>query len=130
MNTQGKLMRFGAALFALLAAGGCDYLRTKPCPFRHAAEACAAACPADADGTLAAFPRRAGETDDAPRVQRAIDAFPSGVLSIPAGRYAIARTLVVTNMCSLRLHKNAVLAAVEPMDFGRTKGQTRVIQSE
>ena len=79
--------------------------------------AVAPACPAEADATLAAFSRRAGEMDDSARVQRAIDALPSGVLYIPAGRYAIARTLVVTNMCSLLLHKNAVLAAVEPMEF-------------
>ena len=96
----------------LLGVAGCN-----PSDCFGPKSAVAPACPAEADATLAAFSRRAGEMDDSARVQRAIDALPSGVLYIPAGRYAIARTLVVTNMCSLLLHKNAVLAAVEPMEF-------------
>ncbi len=70
-----------------------------------------------ADHTLADFPRLAHENDDAPRIQRAIDACPSGVLYIPAGRYEIAAPLCVKNLCSLLLHKSAILRAVKEMDF-------------
>ncbi len=70
-----------------------------------------------ADHTLADFPRLANETDDAPRIQRAIDACPSGVLYIPGGIYEIAAPLCIKNLCSLLLHKSAVLRAVKEMDF-------------
>ena len=45
------------------------------------------AVPDAADTSLTDFPRLAGETDDAPRLQRAVDASPSGVLSIGPGVY-------------------------------------------
>ena len=61
--------------------------------------------------------RRMNETDDSPRLQRAIDAVPSDVLDIPRGIYELATPLRVTNLCSLRLHKSAVLRAVRPMDY-------------
>ena len=66
---------------------------------------------------LSDFPRQGGETDDSPRIQRAINATPSGVLFIPGGLFKISDTLMVTNRCSLELHKTAVLRAVKPMDY-------------
>lgn len=69
------------------------------------------------DHTLSEFPRLPGETDDAPRLQRAVDATPSGVLEIGKGLYEIAKTVSVTNLCSLRMHKSAHLRAVADMDF-------------
>lgn len=71
--------------------------------------ACAGVASAGADGSLADFPRLAGETDDAGRLQRAIDATPSGVLRVPGGEYAVASPVLVTNRCSLALEKSAKL---------------------
>lgn len=71
----------------------------------------------DWDRTIAEFPARDGEADDTARVQRAIDATPSGVLYFPNGTYRISSTLVVTNRCSLRLHKSATLRAVATMPY-------------
>ena len=70
-----------------------------------------------ADRTLADFPRLNGETDDAPRIQRAVEACPSGVLYLPAGVYEIAQTVEITNACSLLMHKSAILRAVREIDF-------------
>ena len=70
-----------------------------------------------ADANLADFPRRAGETDDAPRFRRAIDAAANGILEVPRGEYAIASPLVVTNRCSLEMHPAAHLVATKEMDF-------------
>ena len=70
-----------------------------------------------ADHSLAEYPRLPGETDDAPRIQRAVDATPSGVLDIGPGLYKIAQTVSVTNLCSLRLDGTARLLAVAQMDF-------------
>ena len=69
------------------------------------------------DSCLADFQRREGETDDSARFQRAVDATPSGVLSVPRGLYLISKTILVTNRCSLALNKTAVLRAVKPMDY-------------
>ena len=45
------------------------------------------------DHSVAEFPRLEGETDDAPRFQRAVDAcYGGGVLSVPSGDYELART--------------------------------------
>lgn len=66
---------------------------------------------------LSAFPRQNGETDDSARIQRAIDATPSGVLRVPGGLFEVAETIMVTNCCSLELHKTAVLRAVKPMGY-------------
>ena len=79
--------------------------------------ASAAAIPPTCDRSAGDFPRRAGETDDAPRLQRAIDASSGDTLFVPSGTFELAQTLVVTNHCSLLLHKNAVLKAVKPMEF-------------
>lgn len=70
-----------------------------------------------ADASLSDFPRLADEADDSPRFARAIAACPSGVLYVPAGVYEIAAPLVIDNLCSLLLHKSAILRAVRAMDF-------------
>ena len=70
-----------------------------------------------ADTSAADFPRLAGETDDAPRLQRAIDATKGGVLYLPRGDYAISSTLVISNRCSLLMHKSATLRAVTEMEY-------------
>lgn len=70
-----------------------------------------------ADNSLSDFPRAAGEIDDTARLQRAVDATPSGVLHIPAGVYLISSTVSVTNLCSLEMNKSAVLRAVKEMPF-------------
>ena len=69
------------------------------------------------DRSLSDFPRQAGETDDAARIQRAVDATAFGVLHIPAGLYTVSSPIFVRNRCSLELHKTAVLRAVKPMEF-------------
>lgn len=69
------------------------------------------------DLSAADFPRLPGETDDAPRLQRAIDACPEGVLLIPKGEYLVASPLVIRNFCSLLMHKSARLVAAAEMDF-------------
>ena len=69
-----------------------------------------------ADADLASFGRLPGEADDTLRFQRAIDAAPGGVLSVPAGTYRLSAPLRVANLCSLSMHKNATLLAVKPME--------------
>lgn len=70
-----------------------------------------------ADHSIDEFPRLADESDDAPRLQRAVEATPGGVLRIPAGTYALSATLSITNSCSLEMNKSAVLRAVKEMPF-------------
>ncbi len=65
---------------------------------------------------LNSFPRLTGEDADSARIQRAIDAAPSGVLYIPAGIYRIDRPIKITNLCSLLMHKSAVLRAEAEMN--------------
>lgn len=69
------------------------------------------------DRSLAEFPACAGEPDDTARFQRAIDATADGVLYVPRGVYRISKTLSVRNLCSLEMHKSAVLKAVAEMPF-------------
>ncbi len=69
------------------------------------------------DAILTNFPRLAGERDDAPRIQRAIDAAPNGILEIPKGDYDIETPLFIRNRCSLRMHPAARLIARKEMDF-------------
>ena len=69
------------------------------------------------DVSLSDYPRLAGETDDSPRIQRAVDSASSGVLFITKGEYCMASPVAVTNFCSLLLHKSAVLRAVAEMPF-------------
>ncbi len=68
-------------------------------------------------GSLSDYPRLAGETDDSGRLQRAIDANPSGTVQVPAGEYRLASMVSVTNLCSLALDKSAVVRAVREMPF-------------
>lgn len=70
-----------------------------------------------ADRSLAEFPRQDHETDDSPRIRRAIGTCPSGVLYVPAGIYEIASPVIVDNLCSLFLHKSAIFRAVREMDY-------------
>lgn len=69
------------------------------------------------DHSLDEFPRLEGERDDAPRIQRAVDASPSGVLRIGPGIYNIASMVNVTNLCSIEMNKSAVLRAVAEMPY-------------
>ena len=70
------------------------------------------------DRSVADFPRFAGETDDAPRFQRAVDACRGGgLLAVPSGDYEFASTLYVTNLCSVKLAPAAVIRAVKPMKW-------------
>ena len=71
-----------------------------------------------ADHALSEFPRFSGETDDAPRFQRAIDAcMGGGTLSVPSGRYELAQTLWLTNLCSVEMGAGAYVKAIRPMDW-------------
>ena len=69
------------------------------------------------DSSLGSFPRLPGEIDDTARIQRAVDATSSGVLYIPKGTYEISAPVVVTNMCSLDMHKSAILRAAMKIPF-------------
>ena len=69
------------------------------------------------DITLDDYPRLPGETDDSPRILRAVDDCYDSVLYIPRGVYEIASPIKIGNFCSLLMHKSAVLRAVKEMDF-------------
>lgn len=69
------------------------------------------------DHSVAEFPREEGEMCDTARIRRAVEACPSGVLYIPAGVYEITEPIVVKNLCSLIMHKSAILRATAKMDF-------------
>ena len=69
------------------------------------------------DASMSEFQRLDGEVDDSPRIQRAIDASPSGVVYFPRGEYRVASPIVVTNFCSLQLHKSAVLRATAEIEY-------------
>lgn len=69
------------------------------------------------DVCLADFPRLENEISDSGRFNRAIAACPNGVLFVPAGVYELAETVTITNLCSLMMHKSAVLRAIADMDF-------------
>ena len=77
----------------------------------------AAAAATSWDHALDEFPALPGEADDTARIQRAIDATPSGVLYVPKGLYKVSSPLVVTNLCSLDMHKSAILRAVSEMPY-------------
>ena len=76
-----------------------------------------AAAAAGWDNTVGQFPALPGEADDTARIQRAIDATASGVLYVPKGLYKVSSPLVVTNLCSLDMHKSAILRAVCEMPY-------------
>ena len=58
------------------------------------------------------YQRLNSESDDAGRIQRAIDANPKGVVVFPEGTYTISNTIHVTNHCSLKLAKNAKILCI------------------
>lgn len=70
-----------------------------------------------ADRSLGDYPRRAGENDDTARIRRALADCPRAVLYFPAGEYEVSEMISVTNVCSLLLHKSAVIRAAAKMDF-------------
>ena len=79
---------------------------------------CAFAAFAVSDHSITEFPRLAGETDDAPRFQRAVDAcYGGGLLTVPGGNYTIARTVFETNLCSVEMSPGARIKAVAEMDW-------------
>ncbi|MBR3923839.1 MAG: hypothetical protein IKJ45_12050, partial [Kiritimatiellae bacterium] len=90
--------------------------RIKPsvCAF---AAACSLTLFAARDNNLADFPRYKGETDDAPRFQRAVDASASGVLTVPGDDYTFAHTVYVSNLCSIVMSPSARIKAVAKMDW-------------
>jgi parallel beta helix pectate lyase-like protein len=69
------------------------------------------------DASLSDFPRLAGENDDSGRFGRAVGACAGLVLFVPPGEYELATPLKIENLCSLLLHKSAVLRAVGEMEF-------------
>ncbi len=69
------------------------------------------------DSILSDYPLRKGETDDAKRLQSAIDDTPNGILYIPKGDYYIGTPIVISNRCSLKMHPAARLVATQEMDF-------------
>ena len=69
------------------------------------------------DNVLRKFKRKGKEKFDSDRIQRAIDATPNGILSIPKGDYFIDKPLFIKNRCSLDMHPAARLIAIEEMDF-------------
>ena len=89
----------------------------KKCVFAVAIFAASASW-AVSDHSVDEFPRLAGETDDAPRFQRAVDACRGGgLLTVPSGDYQFASTLHVTNLCSVKLAPAAVIRAAKPMKW-------------
>lgn len=69
------------------------------------------------DRSLRDFPRLAGETDDAPRFQRAVDACTGAVLTVPGGEYTFAKTVTVTNLCSIEMSPSVLVTAVAKMEW-------------
>lgn len=69
------------------------------------------------DASLADFPRFENENDDTKRILRALAECANGVLYFPKGIYLVAETIKVDNLCSLLLHKSAILRAVSEMDY-------------
>lgn len=69
------------------------------------------------DKSLDEFPRLAGETDDTPRLQRAVNALPEGSLYIPKADYRLASTWMITNRCSVELNRGARLEAIREMPY-------------
>lgn len=78
----------------------------------------ASAAFAVADHSLTEFPRLAGEKDDAPRFQRAVDACRGGgLLAVPGGNYTLSHTVFVTNLCSIEMSPGARIKAIAEMDW-------------
>ncbi len=67
--------------------------------------------------SLADFRRLPEETDDSPRIIRAIKECPEQTLFIPDGEYLIAAPILVDNRCRIVLADGACLKAVAAMDY-------------
>lgn len=63
------------------------------------------------------YERVVGETDDAGKIQRAVNDNPNGVVVFPEGVYNIGKTININNRCSLKLAKNAKLVCVAEMEY-------------
>lgn len=66
---------------------------------------------------LETYPRLPGETDDAPRIMRAVNDNPLRTLRIEEGIYEIASPIRITNQCSIQMEPMTVLKAVAEMEF-------------
>lgn len=69
------------------------------------------------DANVADFPRLTGEADDSPRIMRAVESAPNGIVAIPKGEYEIGSMLTITNRASIEMHPAAHLKAVKPMKY-------------
>ena len=63
------------------------------------------------------YPRLEGETDDAPRIQRALDDATLLTVYIPEGTYEIASPLIIKNQASIQMENQTVIECVKEMDF-------------
>ena len=66
---------------------------------------------------LTDYPRLEGETDDSPRIQRALDDATLRTVYIPEGTYEIASPLIIRNQASIQMENQTVLECVKEMDF-------------
>ena len=66
---------------------------------------------------LSDYPRLPNETDDAPRIQRAIDDAELLTVYIPEGTYEIASPLIIKNQASIQMENQTVIECVKEMDF-------------
>ena len=67
--------------------------------------------------SLDLYPRLPGETDDSPRIMRAVNDCALKTLLIPDGTYEIASPIVILNQCSLQMEPMAHLVCKKEMDF-------------
>ena len=91
--------------------------RTPVCLLAILSSALAFAATAGRCHSMDDFPRLEGETDDAPRFQRAVDACTCAVLTVPGGDYTFAKTVLVTNLCSIEMSPSALITAVAKMEW-------------
>jgi len=67
--------------------------------------------------TLEKYPRLPSETDDSPRIMRAINENPLRTILIPEDTYEIASPLVITNQASIQMEPMTRLVCTKEMDF-------------
>ena len=124
MNKENRTTGNGWRKLAAFSICGCgqdqhvDFVRAMKIVVLSVTALCAFAALAVSDHSIAEFPRLAGETDDAPRFQRAVDAcYGGGVLTVPSGDYVLAQTVFVTNLCSIEMSAGAYVKAVAEIDW-------------
>ena len=69
------------------------------------------------DISLNDYPRLPGEKSDDERMKRAVLDCSGGVLFFPKGVYSVTSPIVISNACSVLMHKSAVLKAVCEMPY-------------